>query len=80
MSRRARSWTVVAALLGVSMLGGCGPKRGDELGEEWKETQDEIRADEQEHELDELERGLEAERAAGVGDPPCCRPLRASAP
>ena len=24
MSRRARSWTVVAALLGVSMLGGCG--------------------------------------------------------
>ena len=31
--------------------------RGDELGEEWKETQDEIRADEHEHELDELERG-----------------------
>ncbi|WFD03921.1 GCR1-dependent translation factor 1 [Malassezia obtusa] len=30
---------------------------GDELGAEWKEAQDEIRADEEEHELDALERG-----------------------
>lgn len=31
--------------------------RGDELRQEWAETQDEIRVDEEEHELDDLEQG-----------------------
>lgn len=65
LSHRGALFISAALFLGfgVVMLWHGFHMQGDELGEEWKEAQDEIRADEEEHELDELERG---EPATGV--------------
>ena len=69
---------IIAAFLffgfGCAMLWQGIHMTGDELGQEWIETQEEIRADEEEHELDDLEAGMQLDDDSTHGSYPDITP------